>query len=130
MKKMLSILLLGGALLGATLAPALAENPRYRLYDPQTKKTIYAPMMTIGGSTENGYRIAFLDRARNMPCVVDSSYSNRNSQGLLGGKCLLMNGDRFISWRELSAGSYYSEVRAVEIERKQEGMYLEKFSTR
>lgn len=130
MKKMLSTLLFTGVLLGATLAPALAENPRYRLYDPQTKKTTYAPMMTVGGSTEAGYHIAFLDRAKNTPCVVDNSSLNRNAQGLLGGKCLLLYRDRLISWRELSAGSYYSEVRAIENERRQEGMHMEKFSTR
>ncbi len=128
---MLSMLLLTGTLLSATLAPTFAENPKYKLYDPQANKTTYAPMMTVGGSTESGYYIAFLDRViNNVPCVVDNSSLNRNAQGLLGGKCLLLYRDRLISWRELSAGSYYSEVRAIENERKQEGMYMEKFSTR
>lgn len=132
MKKMLSTLLLIGTLLGATLAPALAENPKYRLYNPQTKKTTYAPMITMGGN-DTEYYIALLDRDLDAPCVVDNSSINRNSQGLLGGKCISMlkaNLGTTYSWRELSTGSYYSELHAIENERKQQGMHMVKFSTK
>lgn len=130
MKKVLSILLLTGALLSATLAPVLAESYKYKLYDPQTKKTTYSFMMTIGGRTDAGYRIAFSNAGGF--CVVDTSSLNKNPQGLLGGKCLNYDDkdNRFStwSWRELSAGNYYTELRDVENERRQEGMYMEKFS--
>lgn len=132
MKKMLSILLLSGTLVGATLVPALADNPKYRLYNPQTNKTIFAPMITMGGS-DTEYYIAFLDTVIDAPCVVDNSSLNKNSQGLLGGKCVSMlkaNLGTTYSWRELSAGTYYSELRDIENERKQKGMHMVKFSTK
>ena len=132
MKKVLSILLLTGTLLGATLTPVLAENYKYKLYDPQTKKTTYSFMMTISGRTDDAgyYYIAF--RHAGGFCVVDTSSLNRNPQGLLGGKCLNYDAKdgRFStwSWRELYPGNYYAELRDVENERRQEGKHMENFS--
>lgn len=132
MKKMLSVLLLGGALLSATLAPALAENYKYRLYNTQTKTTIYAPMITMGGS-DTEYYIAFLDTSIDAPCVIDDSSLNKNSQGLMGGNCISMlrtNLGTVYAWRELSAGNYYAELRSITNERRQQGMHMVKFSTK
>ena len=132
MKKMLSALLLTGALLGVTLAPALAENYKYRLYNTQTKTTTYAPMITMG-SNDTEYYMAFLDTSLDAPCVIDNSSLNKNSQGLVGGKCISMlkaNLGTAYAWRELSAGNYYDEHRSITNERRQQGTHEIIFSTK
>ncbi|MCM1264725.1 MAG: hypothetical protein NC200_00880 [Candidatus Gastranaerophilales bacterium] len=118
MKKMLSALLLCGVVLGATLTPALAENYRYKLYDPINNKSYTVQMITYGAS-EHTYFVGLADNSHVCAIIGDT---NTNAQGLIGGTCY--NEGRKYGWRELQRNTYMSEVSSIIRERKSQGQYL------
>lgn len=116
MKKMLSTLLLGGVVLGATLTPALAEN--YKLYDPVNNKSYTAQLMPFL-LTDHTYIIGL--KTSQIECAILGD-TNTNANGLVGGNCYF-GSNRVYNWRELTSGSYNSELSSIITQRKKQGLY-------
>lgn len=132
MKKMLSILLFGGALLSTTLAPALAEVYSYKVYDPKTNKSYTAEIRPaiIGGKS---YLTEFYT-LQGKPLCFFGSKTNTNNQGLVGGECQdsssmekIIRGQQNIKpytmgWREINKNTFYREIESLRQEMIEQGI--------
>lgn len=125
MKRFLSTLLFISTTLGVTLAPALAENFTYKLYDPKANKAYPAQMLTL--SLSNTTYILGLFSGKNV-CAINQKTINTNaSNGLVGGDCMGIadsSGKNF-NWREYSPNTFYTERQSIINERAQQGKSLE-----
>jgi len=137
MKKMLSTLLFTGVLLGATLAPALAEVASYKVYDPKTNKAYAGVLNTVGIGSNDTYVYGFVGKSDSYPlCAITSLNDTNVKNGLVGGQCIdfiaiskAAQGVRvdfnnyILGWRELKPNTLNKEVREIRSERAQDGMY-------
>jgi len=131
-KQLLSTLLLGTITLGM-VAPALAENFTYKVYNPKANKAYTAVLGTIT-VVDNKYIFAFLTKSGQPLCVMGGNTNIKN--GLVGGQCSefnafgrLLNGeninlDRYqYGWREYSTDTIEREMASIRKERAAQGKY-------
>lgn len=137
MKKMLSTLLFGGAVLGATLMPALAENFTYKVYNPKTNKAYTATILTIRFPDDNSNTYVYGFMAQGQPlCATPSFQYTDVKNGLIGGQCVdfyalsrFMEGEKLdlskheLGWRELKPNTLQREVESIRRERAAQGRY-------
>ncbi len=123
MKKLLSVLFFGVAVLAYTTTPVFAENYKYKLYDPKTNKSESAVIITVGYGGENSYTIGLAKQ--NGACIIDSIENKGN--GLVGGKCVGftdVNNGHIYSWKEYQPNTFNIELKSIIKEREKEGMHL------
>lgn len=124
MKKLLSVLFLGIAILTYTVAPVFAENYRYKLYDPKTNKSEPAEIITLS-SRGNCYVLGF--KSPNIACMIDSVENKEN--GMVGGKGVGFSiGDhnaRIFYWKEYQPNTFNMELKSIIKEREEQGLYLD-----
>lgn len=123
MKKSLSILFFGIAVLAYTISPVFAENYRYKLYDPKANKSDSAVMITVACGGENSYTLGLAKQ--NGVCIINSIENKEN--GLVGGKCVGftgVNNGHIYSWKEYQPNTFNIELKSIIKEREKEGMHL------
>lgn len=113
MKKFLSILLFGIIAIISTISPIFAENYYYKLYNPKTKESFPAEMITI--STSNDTYIIGLSKAMIMCEITTVGHKENN---LLSGKCIDIKNSQIYYWKEFQPNTFYPELKSIIEERK------------
>lgn len=123
MKKLLSVLFFGIAIVTYTIVPVFAANYKYKLYDPKTNKSDSAMIITIGYGGKNTYTLGLAKQ--NVACAIDAIENKGN--GLVGGKCIGFtedNNEHIYYWKEYQPNTFKMELKSIIKERENEGMYL------
>lgn len=128
MRKFLATILCIGTILGATLAPALAENFTYKLYDPKVNKNYSAQVITLSIS-DTTYTLG-LFAEQNVCAIIPTTMNTNPNTGLVGGDCVGVagteSGGKKFNWREYSPNTFYPEMQSIINERAQQGKSLAK----
>lgn len=122
MKKMLSTLLLGIIILGVTVAPALAENFYYRLYNPKLNQTDNKAELIYFKVSDNEFKAGLGSRIIGA-CIITGDIENfGNTSKLWKGKCVdINNGDEY-RWSEVIPNTFGSEFKSLVQEMLEKGL--------
>ena len=137
MKKILSTMFIGAAIILGFASKVLAENFTYKVYNPKLNKAYTAVLGTIS-LTDTQYIWGFYEPDGRALCVINLN-TNKDSQGLIGSQCTdigafmkFMNGDHSVNlsdkkhelgWREKSTDTFYREMESIRRERAAQGKY-------
>lgn len=135
MKKKFLITILGLSFAVELCNNAFAENFTYKVYNPKTNKTTTNVLGTLSVS-ETQYVWGFYTSDGKPVCVINLN-TNKNNQGLVGGKCndfsafqrAFVNKENIdmskyeLGWRELSTDTFYREMNSIRQERALQGKY-------
>lgn len=128
MRKILSMFLFISTMFGTTLAPALAENFTYKLYDPKANKNYSAQIITLSLS-DTTYTLGLL-AGQNVCAILPRTLNTNPNTGLVGGDCVGVAGTavegRTFNWREYSPNTFYPEMQSIIDERAKQGKSLAK----
>lgn len=97
-----------------------AENYTYKVYNPKTKESFPADMITMGISDKT--YIIGLSKAMIL-CEITTVGSKENN--LLGGKCIDIKNYQTYNWKEYQPNTFKPELKSIIEERKAEGEKLD-----
>lgn len=122
MKRILSTLLLGINILGLTIAPVLAENHYYRLYNPQLNQTDNKAEMIYFKVSDNEYKVGLGSKVIGA-CIITGDIENfGNISKLWKGKCIDINNGNEYRWSEVIPNTFGPEFTSLVKEMSEKGL--------